>query len=109
MQKQIISSYLEWQSVPSENLVSSFPERSRQKNWKHNIKPKESTSTIKQIFREEISRHIYPDFRYSCPYCGTLNVLVNVSKSIWALEINCLDCKKVSMYTTNGVNTSCLC
>ena len=109
MQKQIIPSNLEWQSAPLENLVSSFPERSRQKNWKYNTKPKELVSTIEQIFREEISRHVYPDFRYSCLYCGALDVLVKVSKSIWALEINCLDCKKVSTYTANGVNTSCLC
>lgn len=109
MQKQIFPNHLEWQSAPSENLVFNFPERSRQKHERQNIKANESVSTIEQIFREEISRHLYPDFRYSCPYCGTLDVSLKVSKSRWAIDVECLDCKKVSMDPVNGVNTSCLC
>lgn len=108
MQKQITPKYLVWESAPSENLVSSLPERSRQKNYRQNRKAKEFVS-IEKIFREEISRHIYPDCRYSCPYCGTLDVLIKVSKLRWALEINCLDCKKVSIDPVNRGNTSCLC
>ncbi len=104
MQKQIFPNHLEWESAPSENLVSSFPERSRQKNYRHSIKAKEYGS-IEKIFREEISRRVYPDFRYSCPYCGTLDVIVKVSKSRWALEINCLECKKISLDHVNGGNT----
>ena len=107
MQKQIIPSDLEWQSAPSKNLVSNFPDRSRQKN-KQNIKSNESVS-IAQIFSEEISRYIYPDLRYSCSYCGTLDVLIKVSKSRWAVEIKCLDCKKVSMESVDGGDVSCLC
>ena len=108
MQKQIFPNSLEWQSAPSENLVLNFPEKSRQKNYRQSMKTKQFV-TIEKIFREEISRHIYPDFRYSCPYCGTLDVLVKASKSRWALEINCLDCMKVSLDPVNGGNTSCLC
>ena len=108
MQKQIFPNSLEWQSAPSENLVCGIPEKSRQKNYRQNMKTKKFV-TIEQIFREEISRHIYPDFRYSCPCCGALDVIVKASKSKWALEINCLDCKKVSLDPVNGENTSCLC
>ena len=109
MQKQITPNHLEWQSAPSENLVFSFPEKSRRKTNKQGRMGDASTLTIDQIFKEEISRHVYPDFRYSCPYCGTLDVLVKISTSRWAMEINCLDCKKVSIDPVNGGNVSCLC
>jgi hypothetical protein len=109
MQKQIIPSHLEWQSAPSENLVSSFPEKSRQKINKHSKIVNESILTIDQIFKEEISRYVYPDIRYSCPYCGTMDVLIKVSTSRWAIEIDCLDCKKISLAPVNGGDMSCLC
>lgn len=35
----------------------------------------------------------YPDFRFHCPNCGSLEVLVSLSGSI-ALNGKCLDCKK---------------
>lgn len=109
MQKQIIPNHLEWQSAPSKNLVFDFPETSRQENNKHNTKTNDSVSIIERIFRDEISRHIYPDFRYSCHYCGTLDIFIKVSKSIGIIEINCLDCKRVEIFNVNGVNASSLC
>ena len=69
MQKQLTPNCLVWASAPSENLVFSLPEKSRQKNYRNSVKTKEFVS-IEQIFQEEIFRNTYPDFRYSCPYCG---------------------------------------
>ena len=108
MQKQIAPNHLEWQSTPSENLVSSFPERSRQETNQQSIQTKESVSIVEKIFREKISRSIYPDFRYSCHFCGILDVFIKVTKSKGTIEIDCLDCKKVWIDNVNGVNTSCL-
>ena len=109
MQKQITPNSLEWQSAPSDNLVNGFPERSRQKNEEQNIVVNDSVSIIEKIFQDRISRHIYPDFRYSCHYCGTLDVFIKVSKSRETIEIDCLDCKKVWLDNVNGVNMLCLC
>jgi hypothetical protein len=109
MQKQTTPNHLEWQSAPSENLVSNFPERSRQEISQHSIQANEFVSIVEKIFRERISRHIYPDFRYSCHYCGTLDVFIKVSKSTGTIEIDCLECKKIWIDNVNGVNTSCLC
>jgi transcription elongation factor Elf1 len=36
----------------------------------------------------------YPDFRFNCPHCGSLDVLVSLSSSIVPLNGKCLDCKK---------------
>ena len=107
MQKQIIPNNLEWQSAPSENLVFSSPERSRQETSPQNIN--DSVSLVELIFREKISRRIYPDFRYSCHCCGTLDVFIKVSKLKRIIEIDCLDCKKVWIDNVNGVKTTCLC
>ncbi|KAG2472090.1 MAG: hypothetical protein NPMRTH4_2260006 [Nitrosopumilales archaeon] len=36
----------------------------------------------------------YPDFRFNCPNCGSLDVFVSLSSSIVPLKGKCLDCKK---------------
>lgn len=109
MQKQIEPNHLEWQSAPSKNLVSSFPERSRQETSQQSIKANDSVTLVERIFREKISKLTYPDFRYFCHYCGTLDVFIKVSKSAGTIEIDCLDCKKVWIENVNGVNMPCLC
>ncbi len=109
MQKQIAPNCLEWQSAPSKNLVSSFPETSRQETNLQNNQTNGSISIVEKIFRERITKHIYPDFRYSCHYCGTLDVIIKKFESTKTIEIKCLDCKKVWVDNVNGVATSCLC
>jgi hypothetical protein len=39
-----------------------------------------------------LSRHKYPDLRFSCPNCGTLDVLIQ-QKHFDSLKGSCLDCK----------------
>ena len=73
------------------------------------IDANESVSIVEKIFREKVSKMIYPDFRYSCHYCGTLDVFIKLSKSQGIIEIDCLDCKKVWLDNVNGVKTTCLC
>ena len=97
---------LEWQSAPSKNLVFNFPDKSRQENGLQNIKTK-SVSVIEQIFQDEIYRCAHTDLRYSCPACGTLDVMIRVSSSGKNLEIDCLDCKKVSICNVDGVKAKC--
>ena len=74
-----------------------------------NIDANESVSIVEKIFREKVSKTIYPDFRYSCHYCGTLDVFIKLSKSKGIIQIDCLDCKKVWIDNVNGVKTACLC
>ncbi len=40
------------------------------------------------------SRPRYPDVRFHCPNCGSLDVFVSLSSSIVPLNGKCLDCKK---------------
>ena len=109
MQKQIIPNNLEWQSAPSDNLVFSSPEQSRQETIQHNVQANRYVSPVEQVFQKEISKYAYPDFRYSCPACGTLDVFIRISKSGQSIEIDCLECKTVSIDNKNGVNGTCLC
>lgn len=73
------------------------------------IDANESVSTVEKIFREKVSKTLYPDFRYSCHYCGTLDVFIKLSKSKGIIEIDCLDCKKVWTDNVNEVKTTRLC
>jgi len=109
MQKQIIPNDLEWQSAPSDNLVFSSPEQSRQETSQQNMQTPRYISPVEQIFQKEISKYVYPDFRYSCPNCGTLDVFIRISKSNQSIEIDCLECKTISIDNENGVKHTCLC
>ena len=40
------------------------------------------------------SRPKYPDFRFQCPSCGSLEVFVTWENENTSLKGNCLDCKK---------------
>ncbi len=40
------------------------------------------------------SRIRYPDFRFHCPHCGSLEVLVSFQSTNTPLKGRCLDCKK---------------
>jgi len=40
------------------------------------------------------SRPKYPDFRFQCPSCGSLEVLVALENENTSLKCKCLDCTK---------------
>ena len=40
------------------------------------------------------SRLTYPDFRFHCPFCGSLDVLVSFKSTNTPLKGRCLDCKR---------------
>ena len=40
------------------------------------------------------SRPTYPDFRFQCPSCGSLEVLVAWENENTSLKCKCLDCTK---------------
>ncbi len=40
------------------------------------------------------SRPMYPDFRFQCPSCGSLEVIVAMENETTSLKGKCLDCTK---------------
>ena len=106
MQIKSPSNNLEWQSAPSKNLVFDLPDKSRQENSLQNTKVT-SVSVIEQIFRDKMHKCTSVDLTYSCPDCGTLDVMIKISPSGKNLEIDCLDCKKISTCNIHGVMTKC--
>jgi len=40
------------------------------------------------------SRLKYPDFRFQCPNCGSLEVIITWKNENTPLKLKCLDCKK---------------
>jgi len=36
----------------------------------------------------------YPDIRFYCPFCGSLDVYLNTNESTKILSVCCLDCEK---------------
>lgn len=69
-----------WQHSPAKNLIES----NSVKEW---TKLLENTTcvSISSSFR-------YPDFRYACTNCGSLEVLLNPLNYQTTKKIKCLDC-----------------
>ena len=97
MQTKLIPKELRRQSMPKENLVMSEPVQSRQKLVnQYNKTMWDSSSPRKNILRQIISKAPYPDFRYFCTFCGSLDVFIKVDKVLETIQINCLDCNDMS-------------
>ena len=67
-----------WQHFPTKN----------QSRRHHTIEGCKSFASLK-LFESH-----FPNLRFSCPSCGTLDVFVSRKKGQKALQANCLDCKK---------------
>lgn len=101
-----------WQSEPKENLVSNFPDKEKLKLEKLNsrevlMNPSWEKTTLEKLLRNTP----YPDFRYFCPSCGSLDVCIAINRQTRKMVVDCIDCKKewIHEYLHEGRNTTCLC
>lgn len=56
-----------------------------------------STSIIenKPTIPEKLTQPMaYPDFRFYCPFCGSLDVSLTTNESAIVLSVCCLDCER---------------
>jgi len=103
------------QSEPKKNLVLSNPVKEGLKlklGQKNRDSISESLFNGKVILKQLIENTSYPDFRYFCPSCGTLDVCILINKKSKKITVDCLECKKVCSEEDilhNCEMRSCLC
>lgn len=77
------------------NKIPNFSEKSANKNNNQIPKSKnESPVNFDKVLFKLIKRFPYPNFRFFCPYCSSLDVFITIEKSSKHLIIDCLECKK---------------
>ena len=52
---------------------------------------KEEKTTFPEILETNSK---YPDIRFYCPFCGSLDVYLNTNETAKILSVCCLDCEK---------------
>lgn len=113
MQTKLISKEFERQYAPKENLVTSVPVKSIQKLVNsYNRSAIDSSSNLKYTLTKITSKAPYPDFRYCCPFCGVLDVFIQIDEEMQIIRVHCLDCKKVwieEKYVRSEAVRNCLC
>jgi len=108
--QQIINQKRNWQSKPEEKMVPSIPKIKLESTIPKEKIPK--PLSLEQTLLERFLKNIpYPDFRYFCPTCGSLDVCITIHKQTQKMIVDCLDCKKewVSKYLHEERTATCLC
>jgi len=86
-----------WQSELKENPITGI-------TVKEGLKPEDKKSKepslkyppmLEVILKQLLENAPYPDFRYFCPLCGSLDVCITSHKKSEKITVDCLDCKKV--------------
>jgi len=77
----------DWQTEPTKKVVVNFPPRIGSKF--------ESRQKLLDAFEKIVKNPPYPDYRFSCPQCGSLDVFITINEKTYALVIDCLDCEKI--------------
>jgi hypothetical protein len=85
------------QPEPTKNLVlsNSLKEDSKLKDQKNNDSLLESWPKGKTILKHLVENPPYPDFRYFCPSCSSLDVCIRVNEKTGKISVDCLECKKL--------------
>jgi len=102
---------MDWQTEPTKKMVVNFPLR---------IGSKFERSEKKQIARLDLLKTLenivkntpYPDYRFSCPQCSSLDVFITINEKVEALVVGCLDCDKIwfeDKLVNLEVTKQCLC
>jgi len=76
---------MDWQSEPKKNLDSNTPEKEDKKFENSN-----TTLSKHQNYVFKMTR--YPDVRFSCQSCGSLDVMVRLDIFSTPFVTKCLDC-----------------
>lgn len=79
---------MDWQSEPKKTLDSSNSEKEDKIFEHHRI------TFVKEYPNNVIKSVQYPDVRFSCQFCGSLDVMVCMDEFSNHSVIKCLDCGK---------------
>lgn len=58
------------------------------------LKSKNHSFNFEEVLHNFINRIPYPNFRFFCPYCASLDVFITVKKTSHDFTVDCLDCKQ---------------
>ncbi len=82
---------MNWQTEPTKNMVTNSPSKVGSKFERSEKTRQDLLETLQNI----IKNPPYPDYRFSCPLCGSLDVFITINDKVGALAIDCLDCEKM--------------
>jgi hypothetical protein len=84
-------------SESTKNLVlsKSLREDLKLEDQKNNDSLLESWPKGKTLLQHLMENPPYPDFRYFCPSCGSLDVCIVINEKTRKMSVDCLDCKKL--------------
>lgn len=71
-------------SVKTVKRVSNKNPKVKRNHLKHSV----------SFLNRLIEKTPYPNFRFFCPYCASLDVFITFDKSSNDFSVDCLDCKK---------------
>ena len=105
------------------SIIQVFDEDSQRVNDISNLSVNKLPNNIPKINEEQITnfeevlikltkRTPYPNFRFFCPYCASLDVFITIDKISNELSVDCLDCKKIwieEKFVQTEVSNQCLC
>jgi hypothetical protein len=100
---------MDWQTEPTKKLVTNDPARI---GSKFELKKDATRIQLLETLQKIIQNPPYPDYRYSCVYCGSLDVFITVNGDTKTIHISCLDCNKVwfeDKLVNLEVTKECLC
>jgi hypothetical protein len=101
---------MDWQIEPAKKLVTNDPVRI---DSKFELEKKDTTRIpLWKLLQKIIQNPPYQDYRYSCVYCGSLDVFITVNEDTGTIHISCLDCNKIwfeDKLVNLEVTKQCLC
>jgi len=101
---------IDWQTEPTKTLVSKDPVRIGSKFEQG--KNETTRIPLLESLQKIIQNPPYPDYRFSCVYCGSLDVFITVNGETQAIDIDCLECNKKwfeDKLSNLEVTKQCLC
>ena len=101
---------MDWQIEPTKKLVTNDPAKI---GSKFGLGKKDATRIqLWKLLQKIIQNPPYPDYRYSCTFCGSLDVFITVNRDAESINISCLDCNKIwfeDKLANLEVTKQCLC
>lgn len=90
MSIQIHREYIKTQNSFTKQSVTAI-RKIQKKNLKNEVRLLPSSEGV---FANLIKRTPYPNFRFFCPFCSSLDVFITIDKIFDHYTVDCLDCKK---------------
>jgi len=100
---------MDWQTEPTKTLVSKDPVRI---GSKFELEKETTRVPLLEMLQKIMENPPYPDYRFSCVYCGSIDVFITLNGGTQIIDIDCLDCNKKwfeDRISNLEVTKQCLC